>query len=51
MKEKKTNEQVFTDKLSEYGFKKKPMSEDGVHMWEMDPSKLRKKKENEQEEK
>ena len=51
MKEKKNIEQSFTDKLSEYGFKKKPMSEDGVHMWEMDPSKLRKKKENEQEEK
>jgi len=48
---KKNNEQAFTDKLSEYGFKKKPTSEDGVQMWEMDPSKLRKKKENEQEEK
>jgi hypothetical protein len=42
---KKNNETSFTEKLEQYGFKKKPKTEDGLQMWELDPSKLRKKEE------
>lgn len=41
---KKNNESSFTEKLANYGFKKKTTKEDGIQMWELDPSKLRKKK-------
>ena len=40
---KKNNEARFTEKLKQYGFEKKPKTEDGLQMWELDPSKLRKK--------
>ena len=40
---KKNNETRFTEKLKQYGFEKKPKTEDGLQMWELDPSKLRKK--------
>ena len=42
---KKNNETRFTEKLKQYGFEKKPKTEDGLQMWELDPSKLRKKEE------
>ena len=40
---KKNNEARFTEELKQYGFEKKPKTEDGLQMWELDPSKLRKK--------
>jgi hypothetical protein len=40
---KKNNETSFTEKLKQYGFEKKPKTEDGLQMWELDPSKLKKK--------
>ena len=40
---KNNNETRFTEKLKQYGFEKKPKTEDGLQMWELDPSKLRKK--------
>jgi hypothetical protein len=40
---KKNNETSFTEKLKQYGFEKKPKTEDGIQMWELDPSKLKKK--------
>ena len=42
---KKNNEARFTDKLKQYGFKKKETGEKGFHMWEMSPADLRPKKE------
>lgn len=42
---KKNNEARFTEKLKQYGFEKKSKTEDGLQMWELDPSKLRKKEE------
>ena len=37
---KKNNEARFTDKLKQYGFKKKETGEKGFHMWEMSPADL-----------
>jgi hypothetical protein len=42
---KKNNEARFTEKLKQYGFKKKETGEKGFHMWEMSPADLRPKKE------
>lgn len=42
---KKNNETRFTEKLKQYGFKKKETGEKGFHMWEMSPADLRPKKE------
>jgi hypothetical protein len=42
---KKNNEARFTDKLKQYGFKKKETNEKGFHMWEMSPADLKPKKE------
>ena len=42
---KKNNEARFTEKLKQYGFKKKETGEKGFHMWEMSPVDLRPKKE------
>ena len=42
---KKNNETSFTEKLKQYGFKKKETNEDGIHMWEMSPADLKPKKE------
>jgi len=37
---KKNNETRFTEKLKQYGFKKKETGEKGFHMWEMSPADL-----------
>ena len=37
---KKNNETRFTEKLKQYGFEKKPKTEDGLQMWEMSPADL-----------
>jgi len=37
---KKNNETSFTEKLKQYGFKKKETGEKGFHMWEMSPADL-----------
>jgi hypothetical protein len=37
---KKNNEARFTEKLKQYGFKKKETGEKGFHMWEMSPADL-----------
>jgi hypothetical protein len=42
---KKNSEACFTDKLKQYGFKKKETGEKGFHMWEMSPADLKPKKE------
>ena len=42
---KKNNEARFTEKLKQYGFKKKETGEKGFHMWEMSPADLKPKKE------
>ena len=41
---KKNNETSFTEKLKQYGFKKKETGEKGFHMWEMSPADLKPKK-------